>query len=243
MKKIFAWLLAVTVMFGCLPGRATAVEGANLYDLLTSLLDGHTITLTVTPEEIDLPEDMSVDEMIWMIGQDEDAILLEITYGDWMVKAVLTSEGIRLETPLEALRSAQYDWETLNPQVTLTEDGDSRLLKVSMTGPNQELINFTAKLTGAGADNYAVSLQAGLITGPGEIYGIYDDFGARDGISFRSTAYTWDEYMLSAEGEGEEVLTEAEDGTQTLSRTDRCTILLDDDEIGTLTLRRVFEIR
>jgi len=73
------------------------------------------------------------------------------------------------------------------------------------------------------------------------IYGIYDDLDAENGASGRSFSYTWDVSMLSLEGEGEETA-DMQDGVLTITRTDACAVLLDDEQIGTLTLHSELRI-
>lgn len=241
MKKLFALLLTAVMLIACVPARAAAEEPTNVYDLFSGLLAGRNMTLTVAAENVDLPEDLTIPaDMVCTARQEEDTILMEITCGaETMVKATLTAEGAAVETALETLPSVECTWETLNPHISLTKDGDAAQLKISMTGPRQELLNFSVKVKGTELDNYAVSVQASLITGPGVIYGIYDDFSVRDGVSTRCAEYTWDESVLTADGEGEEICTVSKDGTLTITRTDACTVLLNDDEIGTVTFHSV----
>ena len=239
MKKITALLLAAVMLIACVTGMARAEETANVYDLFSGLLDGKTMTLTVTAEDVDLSEEIPLPgDMVCTACTTEDAIVITFTCdGEAVAAATLNTEGVTLETILEGLETISCSWETLNPSITMTREENKAALKISMTGPEQELINFSVKVTGTELNNYAVSVQAGFITGPGAIYALYDDFSSEEGKSYRCTAYTWDEYMLSAEGDGEETAEVAEDGTMTVIRTDVCTVLMDDDEIGTVTFR------
>ena len=45
--------------------------------------------------------------------------------------------------------------------------------------------------------------------------------------------------MFSIEAEGEETCDITKDGTMTITRVDECTVLLDDDAIGTMILRSI----
>lgn len=243
MKKVFAILMAVCMLAACMGIPVSAAPEDNVYDLFVSLLHGHSTCLTVTAEDVTGMEEMPLPctQMVWTAVQKDDQLVLEILCdGISAAKATMTAQDVTLETALEALPSITCTWETLAPKITVSREGDISLVKVSMTGPEQELINFSMKVKGTGADSYAASFQSGLITGPGVIYGIYDDFGAENGVSERSFSYTWDVSMFSIEAEGEETCDITKDGTMTITRVDECTVLLDDDEIGTLTLRSVW---
>lgn len=232
MKKQLVSLLTAALLLVCMVCPAAAQEPGNPYELFAALLSGRSVTLTVTAADAELPEGLSLpaDEMVMTAVQDENQIVLEIACGEYTLRVCLTPDG----AALDGVCSGNYSWDLLAPVISLKADAGS--LKVQMTGPEQELIRFSVNMTGAEPDCYAVSFQAGLITGPGAVYGVYDDFSVEGGESARSFAFTWDESMLSLEAEGTETAETAADGTLTLTRTDACTVLLDDEEIGTLTL-------
>lgn len=243
MKKWMALVLAV-LMFASLSVCACADGENDVYALLTDLVAGREFTLTVTAEDVAGLEEFLAPygSVSCTVKQEEGTIVLDVTTeGEAYLKATATAEGVTLSTNFIELDDVAAAWDVLKPNVALTRDEKGTTLKIGMTGPNMELINFSAKIKGFAWNDYTAEISVGFITGPGAVYSLWDSISDQDGETYRDFAFTWDESELMIEATGtEEVATE--DGTQAV-RSEEFTVYVDDDEIGTLVLRTELVVR
>lgn len=246
MKKLCAWMLSVLALVSCLAGSAMAETETDAFGLFSSLLGGCELTLTVSAENIDGLEEVFAPygSVMCTVKQENDQIVVSaICDGVVYLTAAADAQGIRLETNLLDAASIQCGWDTLMPNITLTGGEESRVLKITMTGPDRELINFSCKVTGTDLSDYRVELQGGFITGPGAVYGLWDTLSAKQGSASREFALTFGESEILLEATGEETAAVDEAGCVSITRLDDCTVYLDDEEIGTLTIRTVLSIK
>lgn len=245
MRKYCAWMLALVLVVSMT--ACAFAEGENdVYGLLSGLMNGHSFTLTVTAEEAEGLEEFLAPygSFLCTLQQEEDTIVLDVTTeGEAFLKATATAEGVTISTNFVEMEDVSVTWQTLVPNVTLTREEGVVSLKIGMTGPDKELINFTFKAKGTDLSDYSADVYVGFITGPGAIYSLWDSFGAEEGSSVRDFAFTFDEYEVMVYGEGEELTEEAEDGSVTIVRTDAYTVEYDAEEIGTLTIHAELTIR
>lgn len=233
MKKITALLLAV-LLVASLSVSAFAEGENDVYALLSGLMNDREFTLTVTAEEIDGLEEYlePYGTVVCNVKQEDDTIVLDVTTeGEAYLKAAANAEGVMLSTNFIEMDDVVTTWDVLLPNVTVTKDESSASVKIGMTGPNQELINFSVKIKGTDLADYSAEFYIGFITGPGTVYTLWDSISGENGETARDFAFTWDEYELIAEASGEEA---AEDGC--ISRSDVCSFFMDDEEIGTVTV-------
>lgn len=246
MKKICAWTLSVLVLVFCLAGSAMAEAETDVYDLFAALLNGCELTLTVSAENIDGLEDIipPYSSMICVVKQENNQILINVSCdSEAYLIAFADEQCVRLETNLLDMESMEFDWDSLMPNFSLTKEEGSCALKISMTGPDRELINFSCKVRGTELTDYQVDIQGGFITGPGAVYGLWDSLGAKQGSSSRDFAITYDESEVLLEATGKEEVSIDEDGCTTITRVEDCTVFQDEEEIGTLTIRSVLRIK
>lgn len=245
MKKLTALLLTLMTLLSCLWLCATAEEEPNLYRLYAELLGNREIILTVNAENVVGLEDALAPygTVVCTAKQEAGKITVRVTCGDELLASAEADEaGILVESTLLGIAPLELTWETLNPHVTVTDE-DGSTIKTSMTGPEQELINFTAKVQGTDLSSYKLSFQGGFITGPGAVYGLWDDFTGKDGSTSRDFCVTFAESELVVEGSGEETTETAEDGTLTITRIENCTVSMNEEEIGTLTIHSVLVMK
>lgn len=232
MKKITA-LLLVVFLIASLSISAFADSENDVYSLLTGLVNGRSFMLTVTAEDVDGLEDFLAPyvSFVCTVKQEDDTIVLDVTAeGEAYLKATANAEGVTLSTNFIEMEDVVTTWDALMPNITV-ENEDIKVIKIGMTGPNQELISLSFKLKGESLDDYQAEVYVGFITGPGAVYTLWDSFGAKDGSSNRDFAFTWDESEVLTEGSGTEAF---EDGC--IVRDDETTVYQDDEEIGTLTI-------
>ena len=243
MKKLISLLLTTLVLFSCLSMCAMAEE-PSLYALYSRLLGDREITLTVTSENVTGLEEALAPygTVVCSAKQEDGKILLSVTSNGAALAAGEADEtGIRVESPLLGIAPTVLSWEALNPRLTLSKE-DASVLSSSMSGPAQELINFSVKVQGTNLTSYALGFQGGFITAPGAVYGLWDDLTGEDGSTTRSFCVTFGESEVVVEGSGEETVEEDEDGTLTITRAEDCTVSMDEEEIGTLTIRSVLVV-
>lgn len=245
MKKLIALLLSLIALLSCLWLCATAEEEPGLYQLYAELLGNREITLTVNTENVVGLEDelAPYGTVVCTARQDAGKITVRVTCGaELLASAEADETGIRVESTLLGIAPTELTWETLNPHVTvISEDGSA--IKTSMTGPERELINFTAKVQGTDLSSYKLSFQGGFITAPGAVYGLWDDLAGSNGSTSRDFCITFGESEIVVEGSGEEAAETAEDGTLSVTRTENCTVSMNGEEIGTLTIRSVLAVK
>lgn len=240
MKKICALIL--TLALCCC---TAAVAESNVYDLLTGLMNGRTFTQTLDAENVDGIEGLEeMGRVNCTAAQADGVITLSMTCeSDAYLLATAAAGGVHLETNLVAMEPVDVTWETLAPNVAVSEDDNgAKSIKIGMTGPDREMINFSVKVKGADLSDYQVEFNGGFITGPGAVYSLWDCIGARDGSSSREFAFTYDEHEVYFEAEGEETVTEA-DGGMTIDRTEELAVSLDEEEIGALTLLSALSVQ
>lgn len=245
MKKFISLLLTVAALLSCLSVCAIAEEETGLYALYSRLLGDREITLTVTVQNAAGLEDALAPygTVACTAKQERGKILVSVTCnGEVLAAGKADESGILVESPLLGIEPTTLSWEALAPHVTLTEGNDFSL-KTSMTGPGQELINFSAKAQGSDLASYALGFQGGFITAPGAVYGLWDDLTGKEGSTTRSFCVTFGESEIVVEGSGQETVEEAEDGTLTVTRTEDCTVSMNEDEIGTLTICSVLVVK
>lgn len=240
MKKITALLLAVLLVASL--SVSVFAEGENdVYALLSDLMHGRCFTLTVTAEDVDGLEDFLAPygSFVCSVNQEGDTIVLDVTTeGEAYLKATANTEGVTLSTNFIEMEDVVTTWDVLLPNVTVTKDENTASVKIGMTGPNQELINFSVKIKGTDLADYSAEFYIGFITGPGTVYTLWDSISGKNGETARDFAFTWDENELIAEASGEET---AEDGC--ISRSDVCSFFMDDEEIGTVTVHSELTIQ
>lgn len=233
------------MLLSCLCICTMAAEEPNLYQLYAKLLGNREITLTVNAENVVGLEDTLTPygTVVCIAKQKAGKITVRVTCGDeLLVSAEADEAGIQVESALLGIAPMELTWETLNPHTTVTcEDGST--IKTSMTGPEQELINFTAKVQGTDLNDYKLSFQGGFITASGAVYGLWDNLTGSNGSISRDFCVTFGEGEIVVEGSGEEATETAENGTLTVTRIENCTVYLNEEEIGTLTIRPVLVIK
>ena len=245
MKKLTALLLTLMTLLSCLWLCATAEEDPNLYRLYAELLGNREITLSVNAENVVGLEDTLAPygTVVCTVKQEAGKIIVHVTCDDELLASAEADEaGIRVESTLLGISPLELTWEALNPNVTITHE-DGSTIKTSMTGPEQELINFTAKVQGTDLSSYKLCFQGGFITGPGAVYGLWDDLTSKDGSTSRNFCVTFAESELVVEGSGEETAETAEDGALTITRIENCTVSMDEEDIGTLTIHSVLVVK
>lgn len=229
MKKNVASILAAVMLLTCF--CCTAFAEDSVYTLLSELMNGREFTLTVSAEDVDGLEDILAPygTAVCSVKQENDEIVLSVTCdSDTYLTASATAQGVHLETNFIDMEPVTCDWETLMPNITVTDDG-AKTIKIGMTGPDRELINFSFKVKGESLTDYQAEVYIGFITGPGAVYSLWDSFGATDGSSSHDFAFTWSESELLLEGTGTET---SADGVVT--RDDEITVCLNEEEIGTV---------
>ena len=228
MKKLTALLLTLMTLLSCLWLCATAEEEPDLYQLYAELLGNREITLTVNAENVVGLEDTLAPygTVVCSAKQEAGKIIVHVTCGDELLASAEADEvGIRVESTLLGISPLELTWEALNPRVTITHE-DGSTIKTSMTGPEQELINFTAKVQGTNLNNYKLSFQGGFITGPGAVYSLWDDLTSKDGSTDRNFCVTFGESEIVVDGSGMETTKTTEDGTLTVTRIEHCTVFV-----------------
>lgn len=246
MKKLCVWMLSVLALVSCLAGSAMAEAETDAFGLFSALLGGRELTLTVSAENIDGLEEFFAPcgSVMCTVKQENNQIVASVTCdGGAYLLAAADAQGIRLETNLLDAASIQCGWDTLMPNITLTGGEESRVLKITITGPDRELINFSCKVVGNTLDDYQLSFQGGLITGPGAVYGLWDNLSGKQGRTTRDFALTYDESEILVEAFGEETVESEETGCVIIHRRDDCTVYLDEDEIGSLTICSALRIQ
>lgn len=245
MKKLTALLLTLMTLLSCLLLCATAEEDPNLYRLYAELLRNREITLSVNTENVVGLEDALAPygTVVCTAKQEDGKILVSVTCnGEVLAAGEADESGIRVESSLLGIEPTTLSWEALAPHVTLAEGNDFSL-KTSMTGSRQELINFTAKVQGTDLSSYKLCFQGGFITGPGAVHGLWDNLAGKDGSTLRDFCVTFAESEIVVEGSGEETAETAEDGTLTITRIENCTVSMDEEDIGTLTIHSVLVVK
>lgn len=246
MKKLTALLLTLMTLLSCLWLCATAEEEPNLYRLYAELLGNREITLTVNAENVVGLEDALAPygTVVCTAKQETGKISVRVTCGDELLASAEADEaGIRVESALLGIDPMELTWKALNPHVTAVTEGASSTIESSMTGPERELIRFTAKVQGTDLSNYKLSFQGGFITGPGAVYGLWDDLTGSNGSTSRDFCVTFGESEIVVEGSGAETTETAEDGTLTITRIENCTVSMNEEEIGTLTIHSVLVVK
>lgn len=237
MKKLWAWTLSVLMLISCLAGSAMAET--DVFGLFASLLDGRELTLTVSAENMDGLEDVLAPcgTVTCVVKEENDQILVNVSCdGEAYLTAAADAQGIRLETKLPETEPMELTWDSLMPNLSVTKEAGSFSLKLTMTGPDRELINFSCKAVGNALEDYQLSFQGGFITGPGAVYGLWDDLSGQQGSTTRDFALTYDESEILVEASGEETVQTEEAGRITIRRREDCTVYLDEEEIGSLTI-------
>lgn len=243
MKKLCAWLLTLVLAVTCL-GSAFAQEETTVWKVLKELLQGRRLTLTVHAEgDCELAEKLAaLGNIVCVASQTEQEIHLDVSCdADTYLKATVTENGLQLDTNLLDGQALSCDWEALAPKVSvMTADNGAQTVKVSMTGPDQELINFSCKATAAEAA-YQVEVTGGFITGPGSVYSLWDSMSAEADGASREFAFTYDENELLLEASGQSSVTD-EAGCTVLTRVDDFTVYLNEDEMGRLMLHSEWRV-
>lgn len=245
MKKLTALLLTLMTLLSCLWLCAMAEEETGLYALYSRLLGDREITLSVNAENaVGLEDTLAPYGAVVCTAKQEDGkILVSVTCNGKVLAAGEADEnGIRVESSLLGIEPTTLSWEALAPHVTLAEGNDFSL-KTSMTGSGQELINFSAKVQGTDLISYKLCFQGGFITGPGAVHSLWDNLTGKDGSTSRDFCVTFAESELVVEGSGEETAETAEDGTLTITRIENCTVSMDEEDIGTLTIHSVLVVK
>lgn len=238
MKKLTALLLTLMTQLSCLWLCATAEEEPDLYQLYAELLGNREITLTVNAENVVGLEDALAPygTVVCTARHEAGKIIVRITSNSELLASAKADEsGILVESTLLGIVPMELTWEALNPHIIVTHE-DGSTIKASMTGSEQELINFTAKVQGTNLSNYKLSFQGGFITGPGAVYSLWDDLTSKDGSTDRNFCVTFGESEIVVDGSGMETTKTAEDGTLTVTRIEHCTVFVNEDEISTLTI-------
>lgn len=240
MKKLMALFLSMLLLGTCC---ARAESASSVYDLLSGLMDGRTFTLTVTADS----ETEELANAIAQYGtvtctlhQEEEEILLTASCdGEAYLSAAATKEGVRFDTNLVANGTLSSDWAALAPEITQEADA----LSITMTGPDHELIRFTCKVSGTDPDNCQVEIDAGYITGSGNVHSLWDGITHEEGETSREFFFTFSEEEYGIECEGTSTVETAEDGSLSITREETGVLTYQEDEVGEIAFHCVLNIQ
>ena len=237
MKKMMTVLLILLMLAAC----AQAEETMTVYDVLAGLIGGRQFTLTVTAEGTEGLEDIVSDygTVVCDLRREDEKILLDVTCdGNACLNVCAEAEKVKFDTDLIAFGSFESEWAALEPNVSV----DDHQISITMTGPDHELISFSCKVTGSDPADCRVEIRAGFITGPGNVYSLWDGITNTDNETSYEFYFSFSEEEYVIEGEGTNTVGSTDDGGIFLNREEECIVTVNEDEIGTLTIRSTLTI-